>query len=63
MSHPPTQPAPSTPDTGDEQDVVAYTRYEWDCPCGEVNDEPADPAGETVTCDSCHGVFICRETR
>lgn len=47
-----------------QETVLAYTRYEWDCPwCSEVNTEESDPAGEVVECDGCSERTLVSETR
>ena len=44
-------------------DVIAYTLFQWDCACGEVNEVDHDPTGEEVTCDVCGITSRVAETR
>lgn len=50
-------------DRNEDYEVVAHARYEWDCMCGNVNDEDHDPSGEDVECVSCGDTYRITETR
>lgn len=47
----------------DLPEVVAYAKYEWDCECGEVNEEDHDPQTETVDCGACDKQSFVSESR
>lgn len=48
----------------DLQEVLAWTRYQWDCPgCQSVCEIGHDPAGEVVECDVCGVKARVAETR